>query len=153
VVRLSSTCFSSLTPGGAGLGGVGAQVDQCADPEVAPAHPCGRFDLGDVQDGVDQFSRCSALIRLIQVFGLFLGEHAFGFAAHDARKAMMALSGVRSSWLMLARKALLPGWPVRGGLGQVQLFFGMLAIRDISNGFDSAHDVAQRVVQHGCRGI
>jgi len=91
------------------LGRVEAQVNQGADPEIGSHHiHTTRFNLGDVQNRVDEAKQMlSAGKDFIKVFSLFFGSTPSDLRRTMRVKPMMALRGVRNSWLMLAKKALL----------------------------------------------
>ena len=120
------------------LGGVGAQIDQGADPEIGGQHiHAAGFDLGDVQHGVDQVEQVLGADQdLVQVLGLLLGQHAFGFAADDAGEAD---DGVERRAQLVAHVGQ------EGALGLVGLFGGS-ALAFLSSSSACLRSVISRMV-------
>ena len=80
-----------------------------AQRSEAQVEPAG-LDLGQVEDVVDEAEQVPA--AAVDVARDSIGRHAGRrrpacSCAHQLEKPMIAFSGVRSSWLMLARKSLL----------------------------------------------
>jgi len=71
-------------------------------------HQAAGLDLGEVENVVDQLEQVAAAAQHVgDVALLALGERPGHGVLQQLENPMMALSGVRSSWLMFARKLLL----------------------------------------------
>ena len=79
------------------------------DPEIFPAEfELPGFDFREIQNVIDQLQQmCGALFDVIDESSLLVIELAGFPSARSSEKPTIALSGVRNSWLILARNLLL----------------------------------------------